>query len=227
MSNQWHAVKADTQSKHEKIMNYINNGLPTDITTLKVKLTSYIKKGGVSQNPATDADYNDVVSLYTKLNGKKTEYKQLHSELSSKIKEISTAGDMGRILLENGNLQSQVSSLEVKVKESEDDVKSAELRDELLRSQDRNITKHQVFMLGRPLRPNTIPYLWALSILLIGVSLLVFQTQGPSLMEPLFIWLSASSASTGYFMDSRVWMILAGALAIVILFLSLRVANVI
>ena len=143
---------------------------------------------------------------------------------------------MGRILLENGNLQSQVSSLEVKVKESEDDVKSAELRDELLRSQDRNITKHQVFMLGRPLRPNTIPYLWALSILLIGVSLLVFQTQGPSLMEPLFIWLSASaassassasSASTSYFMDSRVWMILAGALAIVILFLSLRVANVI
>lgn len=227
MSTKWHGLKGEIKTKQDTLLNYINNQLPTDINTLRTNLTNYIQKGGVSQNPANDADYNDIIRLYTKINGKKAEYRQLNTELSNKIKEISTAGDMGKILQENGELQSHVSSLEVKLKESNDDVNSAELRDELLRSQDRNITKHQVFMLGRPLRQNSIPYLWALSILFIGASLLVFQMQGPSLIEPLYTWYSLSATPETSFFGSKMWMILSAALAIVIIFLSLRVANVI
>lgn len=226
MSNQWQKDKEELNSRRDAIQTYITNTLPTDIIALKASLTKYIKKGGVSKNPANDPDYNEMMRLYAQINTKKSEYRALNKSLTTKIKKISTDGDIGRILQENGTLQTQVSNLEGKVKESEDDVKSAELRDELLRSQNSNITKHQVFMIGRPLRPSSIPYLWALSILFIGAALLVFQTQGPPLLVPLMEWYSMSGQNM-FFTGSRMWMILAGALSIVILFLSLRVANVI
>jgi hypothetical protein len=227
MSKQWMTVKADVTKQHDDIMNYVNNQIQNDINLLKQSLSNYVKKGGVSQNPANDGDYTTMIQLYQKINDKKLKYKKLNSDLSGKIREISTAGDMGRILAENGELQARVSELEKQVKTSNDDVQSSELRDELLRSKDSNITKHQVFMLGRPLRPTSIPYLWALSILFIGASLLVFQTQGPPILEPMYIWFSMASSPASFFLDTRMWMILSGAFAIVILFLGLRVGKVI
>lgn len=227
MATQWKRLKDEIKTQQDPLSDYIAKDLPTDINTLRINLTNYIQKGGVSQNPANDGDYNDIIRLYTKIKSKENEYRQLNVQLSNKIKEISTAGDLGKILQENGELQSQVSNLEVKLKASNEDVKSAELRDELLRSQDSNITKHQVFMLGRPLRPSSIPYLWALSVLFIGASLLVFQTQGPPLLEPLYAWYSTPSVPGTSFFGSTMWIALTAALAIVILFLSLRVANVI
>jgi hypothetical protein len=227
MSRTWANIKTTFETRKEALDNYKNTQLTNDINTLKASLTNYVKKGGVSQNPANDADYNKMIELYQKIKTKKDEYKTLNSDLSSKIREVSTAGDMGAILAENGTLQSEITDLQVKLKESNDDVKSAELRDEFLRTQDSNITKHQVFMLGRPLRPNSIPYLWALSVLFIGAAILVFQTQGPSLLEPISAWFFTASATGSFLMDSRIWILLSGAFAIVILFLSLRVANVI
>jgi hypothetical protein len=226
MSTDWLKTKEELNKVRDELDKYRNNQLPTEIATLKKYLTAYVMKGGVSKNPSYDRDYSEIRFLYERINGYKAMYGRLNSVLSEKIKAISTAGDMGKILQENGVLQSEVSSLEKQLKESEDDVKSAELRDELLRSKDGNITKHQVFMLGRPLRPSSIPYLWALSILFIGASLLVFQTQGPPLLVPLMEWFSMSGPML-FFTGPRLWMILSGALAIVILFLSLRVANVI
>jgi hypothetical protein len=226
MSNQWQENKRRLNNFRDLIQSYTNNTLPSDINLLKISMANYIKKGGVSQNPGNDADYNEMMRLYNKINMYKSYYRYLNTATSNQIKEISAGSDMGKILQENGEMQSHVSGLEVKLKESEDDVKSAELRDELLRTKDGNITKHQVFMLGRPLRPSSIPYLWALSILFIGASLLVFQTQGPPLLVPLLEWYSMSESGS-FFTGSKMWMILSGALAIVILFLSLRVANVI
>jgi ABC-type transport system involved in cytochrome bd biosynthesis fused ATPase/permease subunit len=112
------------------------------------------------------------------------------------------------------------------------DAKTAELRESLLRSKESNITRHQVVFLGRPLRPSSIPYLWALSVLFIGASILMFQTMTPPL-QPLFTTLFGTSTGMGdgvgggFLSDVRVWRTLVGAFTVVIIFLSLRVANVI
>ena len=225
MANQWLEMKGRLNQFRDMLQSEINKTLPSDVNMLKIHMANYIKKGGVSQNPENDADFNEMMRLYEKINTYKALYRYLNESTSKIIKDISAGGDMGKILQENGELQSLVTDLESRLKESEDDVKSAELREELLRTKDGNITKHQVFMLGRPLRPSSIPYLWALSILFIGASLLTFQTQGPPLLAPLMEWYSMSAPL--FFMSSKMWMILAGAFAIVILFLSLRVANVI
>ena len=57
--------------------------------------------------------------------------------------------------------------------------KEAKLRLELLRSSNSTVTNHQVFLLGRPLRPASIPLLWALSVLFIGIAALIFYTFSP------------------------------------------------
>lgn len=227
MSTNWLKTKEDLNKSRDELDKYRNNQLPTDIATLKKYLTAYVMKGGVSQNPANNGDYTEMIRLYSKINQYKAGYGRLNSILSEKIKAISTAGDMGKILQENGELQAEVTSLEKQLKESNNDVTSAEQRDELLRSKDRNITKHQVFMLGRPLRPSSIPFLWALSILFIGASLLVFQTQGPPVIGPLMEWYSISAATGTFAFSSKLWIALSAALGFVVLMLSLRVANVI
>ena len=134
---------------------------------------------------------------------------------------------MGRLLAENGSLQQQIIQLEKDAKLSDQDVKSAELRDELLRSHPSNVTKQQLFLLGRPLRPTSIPYLWALSILFIGGSLILFQQISPPIAQPIAEWMSMPSDWSMFLSDGRIWGLLSGALVIVVIFLSLRIANVI
>ena len=62
--------------------------------------------------------------------------------------------------------------------------KEARLRLELLRSSNSTVTNHQVFLLGRPLRPASIPLLWALSVLFIGIAALIFYTFSPFELIP-------------------------------------------
>jgi hypothetical protein len=74
--------------------------------------------------------------------------------------------------------------LEGEINELSDDEKTAKLRVDLLRSKDSNITNQQVFLLGRPLRPASIPLLWALSVLFIGIAILIFYMFNPFDLAP-------------------------------------------
>ena len=76
------------------------------------------------------------------------------------------------------------NSTESDINELSDDEKTAKLRVELLRSKDTAITNHQVFLLGRPLRPASIPFLWALSVLFIGIAVLIFYMFNPFDLTP-------------------------------------------
>ena len=75
-------------------------------------------------------------------------------------------------------------NLEGNINQLADDEKTARLRVELLRSKDATITNHQVFLLGRPLRPASIPFLWALSVLFIGIAVLIFYMFNPFELTP-------------------------------------------
>jgi len=77
-----------------------------------------------------------------------------------------------------------INNIEADINELSDDEKTARLRVELLRSKDTAITNHQVFLLGRPLRPASIPFLWALSVLFIGIAVLIFYMFNPFDLTP-------------------------------------------
>jgi hypothetical protein len=82
------------------------------------------------------------------------------------------------------SIMNLTDNLEGNINQLADDEKTARLRVELLRSKDSTITNHQVFLLGRPLRPASIPFLWALSVLFIGIAVLIFYMFNPFELTP-------------------------------------------
>jgi hypothetical protein len=228
MSDIWPIVKQEFQQRFNTL-TATESQIRADVDLLNNSTGKYIASGGVSQNPAGDANYADAKSAAGRIASYKDKLADLVSEVNERIKDISIRTDIGAKLTENGQLQQEIVSLEKEAKDYDQDVKTAELRESLLRSRESDITRHQVYLLGRPLRPSTVPYLWALSILFIGAGLLIFQQLMPPI-PPLFgLGGGANSAGglLGFLSDIRIWSTLVGALLIVILFLSLRIANVI
>jgi len=220
----WPELKSQYQARYNDLSNYRQNELSKDVQALSEATAKYISKGGISQDPANNADYNTAVQISNKIKEKRQAFQTLNKEISSTLQSISRSDDMGRLLLENGNLQQEINQLEKDDKTMEQDVKSSELRDELLRSRESNITKHQIYLLGRPLRPSSIPYLWAMSVLFIGIALIIFY----QFMPPLPTYPEGVEVSwLDMIRDPRIVGTLAGALAIVNIFLALKVANII
>ena len=128
------------------------------------------------------------------------------------------------IVTQNINaLQSELTVLEKSYEDRYNDQQTAITRDQILRSGNGTVTNHQVYLLGRPLRPASIPYLWALSTLFIGFALLIFYMyypyETPDIETILFdLYL--------LFTDPFTWAILFSIASVVILFLSLRIAKV-
>jgi hypothetical protein len=136
---------------------------------------------------------------------------------------IDNSCEQGGIINANRALSTSISHLEEHNNELKVDVESALARDELLRSRETATNPHQLFLLDRPIRRTMIPYLWIMSILFIGAALAIFKIMVPTVASPeslKFLLLS-------FFTNVYVLYALLGASAITILFLSLKVANVI
>jgi hypothetical protein len=231
MSDVWPQERQVFQTRYNELTAR-STQLQNDADWLNYFTGNYIASGGVSLNPAKDDNYIGALAKAELIKKYKADMAALVNDLNQKIKSVSVSTDIGTKLTENGRLQQEITELEKEAKDYEDDAKTAELRESLLRSKESNITRHQVVFLGRPLRPSSIPYLWALSVLFIGASILMFQTMTPPL-QPLFTTLFGTSTGMGdgvgggFLSDVRVWRTLVGAFTVVIVFLSLRVANVI
>jgi hypothetical protein len=120
-------------------------------------------------------------------------------------------------------LQSELAILQKSYEDRYNDQQTAITRDQILRSGNGAVTNHQVYLLGRPLRPASIPYLWALSTLFIGFALLIFYTYSPYEIPDIEIIIFDLYL---LFTDAFTWAILFSIASVVILFLSLRIAKV-
>ena len=120
-------------------------------------------------------------------------------------------------------VQVELESLQQTVEDYKKDQQTAIVRDKVLRSGNGAVTNHQIYLLGRPLRPASIPFLWALSTLFIGFALLIFYTYYPYTTPPLDVLLFDLYL---LFTDPFTWAILFSLASVVILFLSLRIAKI-
>ena len=199
------------------------------ITELNKAIGNYISKSGLSQDPNNNPDYNAITELMTKLDTIKQKYSDLNDEIVKYISTQSKYYDLGDLLTQNGELQKQITRINQIKDEMRVDVESAVARDELLRSRNTKITRHELFILDRPVRRGLIPYLWVISVLFIGVGLVIFKMMMPS------FGLSATSVNTNasitmsvmeFFTNKFVLISLLVSALIVILFLSLKIAGV-
>jgi hypothetical protein len=225
----WLDKKETFRTRHEALSNYRQNTLQGDISALNSAVSDFVKRGGVSQDPAADGNYNQILQISQRINAKQAAFKALNTDISTAIKDMSRTYDTGQLLLENGRLQQEIQALEKQKVETTEDADAAAIRDRVLKERDTAVTRHQIFFLDRPVRTSTIPFLWAAAILFVAVGLLVFKQllplQGMG-VEGVSMGAAILYSLQGVLGDPRIWMALVAAAVITIIVLSLKVAGV-
>jgi hypothetical protein len=146
------------------------------ITEIYRDIGSYIERGGLSQEPNQNPQFTDIQEKLNRVNSIKKQYNTLHTNIQTYLQEQSKKTDWSKQLHENGRLQGEINRLENIEKEMKVDVDSALARDELLRTRNTNVTRHDLFLLNHPIRRSIVPYLWVFSVCMIGVGLLFWKT---------------------------------------------------
>lgn len=132
-----------------------------------------------------------------------------------------------------GALTAEIASLESDKATLSTDAETAKLRKDLLKERDVAITRHALFFMDKPMRRNTIPIMWAISVAFIAVGVLVFKNMIPIQITGTGAGtdLSYGSASfldsiMAFIYDPRVWMGITAAAVVVIIFLVLKILGV-
>jgi hypothetical protein len=175
----------------------------------------------VKTNPRIQSERQFLLGVCENLRTLANAYGNIINKLDNNAPDVYVSQD---------DLQSYLPNIELDIKsltETRDSLinnrDTAELRNTILRSGNGAVTNHQIYLLGRPLRPASIPLLWALSTLFVGFALLIFYTfypyKSPDIEVVLFdLYL--------LFADPFTWAILFSIASIVILFLSLQIAGI-
>ena len=215
----WIEERAKFQKRFDDLSQENVQGL---ITELNKATGNFIARGGISQDPNNNPDYDTIVKLTHRAESIKQRYSALNDDILKYLTTEAKDNDLAGLLKENGELQKQISRLEKIQDEMKIDVTSAVARDELLRSRNTDVTRHQLFILDRPVRRGLIPYLWVLAVLFIGVGLVIFR-----MTMPTIIFEGGTGFSLLSIFESKgvIISLLVSAL-IVILFLSLKIGGV-
>jgi len=220
----WIEERAQFQKRFDELSQENVQGLITDLNTA---VGNYIGRGGLSQDPNNNPDYLNILKLTKRAEDIKQRYASLNDDILKYLAKTSQDNNLAGLLSENGELQKQINRLEKIQDEMKIDVVSAVARDELLRSRDTNVTRHQLFILDRPVRKSLVPYLWVLSVLFIGVGLVIFKMSAPSLgLGVADSSVSFSMMLLEFFSNKIVLSSLLISAIIVIIFLSLKIAGV-
>lgn len=217
----WIEERAQFQKRFDELSQENVQGLITDLNTA---VGSYISRGGISQDPNNNPDYDNILKLSQRAESIKQRYAALNDDILKYLTTQAKDNNLVGILRENGDLQKQINRLEKLQDDMKVDVSSAMARDQLLRTRNTDITRHQLFILDRPVRRGLVPYLWVLAVLFIGVGLVIFRMTAPSLgiqSDVNFI-----PMVTEFFTSKGVLISLLVSALIVILFLSLKIAGV-
>ena len=215
----WIEERAKFQKRFDVLSQENVQGL---ITELNKATGNFIARGGISQDPNNNPDSDTIVKLTQRAESIKQRYAALNDDILKYLTTEAKDNDLAGLLKENGELQKQISRLEKIQDEMKIDVTSAVARDELLRSRNTDVTRHQLFILDRPIRRGLIPYLWVLAVLFIGVGLVIFRMTMPTIIF---------EGGTGFsllslFENKGVLIALLITALIVILFLSLKIAGI-
>jgi hypothetical protein len=222
----WIDERAKFQNKFDELSQENVQGL---ITELNKAVGNYISRGGISQDPNNNPDYNTILQLTERAESIKNKYAELNDNIMKYVSTQTKDNNLSGLLAENGELQKQINRLEKIKDEIKIDVESAIARDQLLRSRNTDISRHQLFILDRPVRKALIPFIWVISVLFIGIGLVIFRMTAPTIAtsvttniaQPTIFMMIAA-----FFTNKAVLVSLLVSALIVIVFLALKIAGV-
>lgn len=228
MASTWAVSKAELKDRFDSL-NQVN--IEGKIAELNTAVAKYISKGGLSQDSSSNADLIDISEKLEELNKIKESYNNLYSYINTFLKTNASQNSLSDALTKNGTLKTTIQQLTKTRDGMKTDVESAVAREELLRSRETDMTRHELFLFGRPVRRGIIPYLWLLSVLFIGIGLCVFYMAGQTLGLKEYVYEASIMgmmyyAITDFFTNPTVLYSIIGALIIVILALALKITGV-
>lgn len=144
------------------------------------KLNNYIKTGGTSDVPPSS---EHIYSFF---------YKRIENvirELTQKVKEVSKNTDLTGKLAEIGRIQQELLIKKDRLTKAKQEADASQTRDMLLRAHKTDITRDNLFLLGRPIKKSSIPYLWMSSALFAFLAITVLLVLIPSMStDPLGVF---------------------------------------
>lgn len=179
----WQQKTADIQAKINRLFNELQErGNILDMAG-KNAIRAIIKTGGLS--PQTQFLGNDINALMGYLQRIENEIIiPLQKRLKDESKTLDMTGHLGNI----GNLQQEIMDLKDQLRLAKEDAENQVGRDIALRTADSAVSKHQLFLFGRPIHQSSIPYLWmsAAVCFFLGFAIIILMSPSGGLQENLF-----------------------------------------
>jgi len=223
----WIEKRAEFQNRFDTLSQ-----TPVDplLTELNKSIGTFVARGGLSETPTNNPQYQQIQTQTNQVERLKANYAALHADITNYLTDAAKENDLKGKLAENGELQKEIQRMETLQREMKVDVDSAVARDDLLRTRNTTITRHQLFLLDRPIRRGIIPYLWVLSLLFVCAGFIVFRVTAPTFFTQTVMTNAGTVAAPFVLYDfmtsSTVLIPLFVSALIVILFLSLKVSKV-
>ena len=215
----WPTQRAEFQARLDALSTKNVDGLLSD---LNIAITNYTPKTDGSNDPA----YTRIQGLIKTLTDIKNKYDTLILDIKSYVAEINTT-DINSVVNDEGYAQIEIKRLEEINATLDNDIETARARDELLRSRNTKRTSHMLFLTDRPIRKQTIPVLWLVSVVFIGIALILIRSVTDTMQIPSTILGYFLYTVIDIFQNPVILRTLLGATIIIIIFLSLKIARVI
>ena len=155
-------------------------------------------------------------------------YKNVNVELSKNIRD-STPPDLGSRLSTIGTNQQKVEQLKKEIAQAKTDLQTAQERDQQIKLDPPQVSEYQgiskYFGIVKPLHFISIPILLGAALFIFIVTVLLVKDNFLTGVISASFGSTTPDLSTNPLKDPRVWATLFGASLIVILFLSLKIAN--
>ena len=175
------------------------------------------------------AQVNQQTMSVEQLTALKQDHESLRNGLTTYLTAQAQNYNLSGKLEETGTLQGQLRELEKERDLLQTEVETALARDEALRTRDTTGNHHTLYLMDRPVRRGMVPFLWALSVIFVGVGVLLFYWLTPALLLPQGVnglgTYTVTQVLSDVFTSRYTWMALFGAASIIILFLSLKIAG--
>lgn len=211
-STAWAEQKAIFEARRKKIDNKDVTGLLNDLEASK-------NAGEKMTNAKVQGTVNAITAI-------KTEYNALKTDISNYIDEFKNT-TLESVLQNTGFTQQELQRLEEINKRLDNDVETSRARDELLRSGNTKRNSHMLFLLDRPVRKQSIPFLWFASVVFVGIALIMARMVSSAISIPGTVLGYFTYTVTGVLQNPVLLQTLLISAVVVIIFLSLKIARVI
>jgi hypothetical protein len=170
----WQEKTADIQRKIKAIYDdpQAKFGISIGNLMARTSMENLITSGGLKNTTESENRIRQMNMIIQDIEN------NIVTPLSKQLRESTKTLDISSLLGKTGQLQQEIIQLRDQLKLAKDDAENQIARDSALRTAEGSVSKHQIFLLGRPIRQNSIPYLWMSAALFffLGMAAIVLMT---------------------------------------------------